>query len=288
MASRYYSWCHGQVHYQRRGLGDPLVLVHNVYPGASHAEFSHNLNELARHFTVYAVDLLGFGDSDAPRLKYTSQHYVDLIGDFLRDVVGGPAHVMSAGLSCAYVSDVASREPGLFERIAFVCPRSEPTGLDLPRWAASVRRMLMTAPGLGADYYETVASRHEVTAYLKNCFHNERAVTPELVARLHEYASLPGAVGPYASLLTGYLDRPLLATLPRVTNPLLLIWGRHARPTPVEHSVRLLAMARNCRLRVIEDAGAWPHDEQSAAVDRLVVPFFNGEMAGARPRAETG
>ena len=38
MASRYYTWHHGQIHYQKRGMGDPLVLVHNIYPGASHEE----------------------------------------------------------------------------------------------------------------------------------------------------------------------------------------------------------------------------------------------------------
>ena len=101
MASRYYTWHHGKVHYQKRGMGDPLVLVHNVYPGASHEEYSHNLTELARHFTVYALDLLGFGESDAPRIKYTAGTYTELIFDFLREEVARPAHVVSSGLSCA-------------------------------------------------------------------------------------------------------------------------------------------------------------------------------------------
>ena len=84
MASKYYSWHHGEIHYQKKGMGDPLVLVHNVYPGASHEEFSRNVDELARHFTVYAIDLLGFGGSDAPRMKYVADLYVELLFDFLR------------------------------------------------------------------------------------------------------------------------------------------------------------------------------------------------------------
>ena len=90
MASNYYTWHHGRVHYQKRGLGDPLVLVHNVYPGASHEEYAHNIAELARHFTVYAMDLLGFGGSDAPRMKYTANTYTELVFDFLREEVGRP------------------------------------------------------------------------------------------------------------------------------------------------------------------------------------------------------
>src|SRR4051812_10485876 len=108
MASHYYSWHHGNVHYQKRGMGDPLLLVHNVYPGASREEYWRNLDELARHFTVYAIDLLGFGESDAPRLKFTSNTYVELIFDFLREEVAEPAHCVSAGLSSAYVTEVAA------------------------------------------------------------------------------------------------------------------------------------------------------------------------------------
>ena len=69
-------------------------------------------------------------------------------------------------------------------------------------------------------------------------------------------------------------------------NPILLVWGRQARPTPVEHSVRLLAVARNSHLEVVENAGAWVHYEQSAAVNRLVVEYLEKETETASP-AET-
>ena len=77
MASKYYTWHYGRVHYQKRGMGDPLLLVHNVYPGASWEEYERNIAELSRHHTVYAMDLLGFGLSDAPRMKYTAATYVE-------------------------------------------------------------------------------------------------------------------------------------------------------------------------------------------------------------------
>ena len=111
-------------------------------------------------------------------------------------------------------------------------------------------------------------------------------VTPELVERLHRNARRKGAIHPYASLITGYLDCHLLSSLPKVLQPILLVWGRHARPAPVEHSVRLIAVARNSHLEVVENAGAWVHDEQSAAVNRLVVRYLNDEVPVAKP-AET-
>jgi pimeloyl-ACP methyl ester carboxylesterase len=286
MASRYYTWHHGEVHFTKRGLGDPLVLVHNVYPGASREEYAHNVNELARHFTVYGLDLLGFGESDAPRIKYTANTYTELVFDFLREVVTAPAHVVSSGLSCAYVSEVAAWRSNLFDKLVFLCPRSEPTGLDIPRWVAPIRHFMLSTPAVATGYYDAVTGRHELTQYLRNSFHNPKHVTAELVEGLYENARRKGAMHPYASLLTGYLDCHLLSSLPKVRNPILLIWGRHARPTPVEHSVRLIAVARNSHLEVVENAGAWVHDEQSAIVNRLIVQYLNNELPIAKA-AET-
>ena len=277
MASHYYSWHHGDVHYAKRGMGDPLLLVHNVYSGASREEFWHNVDELARHFTVYAIDLLGFGGSDAPRMKYVANTYVELIFDFLREEVGEPAHCVSSGLSCAYVTEVAAWRSNLFNKLVFLCPRSEPTGLDIPRWVAPIRHFMLSNPAVASGHYEAMTGRHELSVFLNNCFHNPKHVTEELIDRLHDNARKPGSTYPYASLLTGYLDCHLLSALPKVENPLLLVWGRHARPTPVEHSVRLVAVARNSHLEVVEHAGAWVHAEQSAAVNKLIVDYLNRE-----------
>jgi pimeloyl-ACP methyl ester carboxylesterase len=278
MASHSYPWRHGNIHYVKKGLGDPILLVHNIYPGADLQEFEHNIDELARHFTVYAIDLLGFGQSDAPRLKYTADLFVDLVADFLTDVIGEPAPIVSAGLSCAYVADVALRVPHLCTRLVFVCPRSEPTGLDSPRWFAPLRRLFLTAPPLGSGFYETMAGNAELGIFLRGCFYRARHVTPELVARLQQNARRPGTIHAYAALVTGYLDKNILELLPRVQTPILLVWGRNAYPTPVEHSVRLLAITRSSRLEVIEHAGAWPHFEQSAIVNKLIEDYLQGDL----------
>lgn len=287
MASHYYSWQDGEVHYQRRGLGDPLLLVHNIYPGASWEEYERNVDELARHFTVYAIDLLGFGQSAMPRIKFTAQTYVELISDFLREEIEEPAHVMASGLSCAYITEVAARQAELFKKLVFLCPRSEPTGLDVPRWVAPLQHLMLSTPAVSSGYYETMTGRHELTTYLTNSFANPKAVTPALIDRLFENSRRKGAIHPFASLITGYLDSSLLASLPRVEHPLLLVWGRQARPTPVEHSVRVLSVARNSHLEVVENAGAWVHAEQSAAVNRLVVEFLEREEKQRETPAET-
>jgi pimeloyl-ACP methyl ester carboxylesterase len=277
MASRYFSFGPHDVHYVRRGMGDPLLLVHNLYPGASGDEFEYNIAELARHFTVYAIDLLGFGLSDAPWMRYTAGTYVNLLRKFIEEEIGGRAHVMAAGLSCGYAAEVAVWRPDLINRLVFVSPRSEPVGLTSPRWIAPLQRLLMSTP-LGTGLYDTISCEYELSSYLQGCFYNPRHVTHEKVKRIHDHAVRRGSGHAYASLVTGFLDVDIFKSLPHVLAPVLLLWGRQARPTPVEHSVRLTSITRSCTLHVVENAGTWVHDEQSAQVNRVVAQFLNNEV----------
>jgi pimeloyl-ACP methyl ester carboxylesterase len=141
-----------------------------------------------------------------------------------------------------------------------------------------LRHFFLTTPPLGSDVYQTMASEVELGLFLRDCFYQSKHVTAQLIQRLRDNALQPGTIHPYASLITGYLDMHLLGALPRVETPLLLVWGRHARPTPVEHSVRLLAVARNSRLELIDNAGAWPHYEQSARVNKLIQDYLEGDL----------
>ena len=55
--TRYYRWRGGDLAYAVAGEGEPLLLVHGVYAGASSFEFRKNFGELSAKFRVYALDL---------------------------------------------------------------------------------------------------------------------------------------------------------------------------------------------------------------------------------------
>uniref|UniRef100_A0A2P2KXX5 Uncharacterized protein MANES_16G046800 n=1 Tax=Rhizophora mucronata TaxID=61149 RepID=A0A2P2KXX5_RHIMU len=67
----------------------PLLLVHGF--GASILHWRRNIKTLAQTHDVYAIDLLGFGNSDKPKsFPYTMEAWAQLILDFLNEVVGQP------------------------------------------------------------------------------------------------------------------------------------------------------------------------------------------------------
>lgn len=83
----YYKWRLGDIYYTQTGKGPAALLIHGLEPDNSSADIEDMKEELSKTNTVYAVDLLGFGNSDAPWITYTNYIYVLLINDFIKDVI---------------------------------------------------------------------------------------------------------------------------------------------------------------------------------------------------------
>jgi pimeloyl-ACP methyl ester carboxylesterase len=82
-----------RIFYREEGAGRPLFLIHGI-AGAS-GFWSDTLKVLGREFRAIAPDLLGFGDSDKPRLDYSIAGHrailselVHLLGADTFDLVG--------------------------------------------------------------------------------------------------------------------------------------------------------------------------------------------------------
>src|SRR5918993_1172454 len=67
---RHYRGGGGDLAYSVAGEGEPLLLLHGVYAGASSFEFRKNFQALSESFRVYALDLLGCGMSERPSRRY--------------------------------------------------------------------------------------------------------------------------------------------------------------------------------------------------------------------------
>ena len=64
----------GPIHAQVEGSGPAILLAHGSHPENSWRVWEHNLKALAAAgFTVYALDLLGYGESGGERLDHQQQ-----------------------------------------------------------------------------------------------------------------------------------------------------------------------------------------------------------------------
>jgi pimeloyl-ACP methyl ester carboxylesterase len=281
-----YAWTLGDVHYTVKGAGEPLVLIHGVYAGASSYEYRRVFDLLAQHFRVYAFDLLGFGLSDRPPVVYSPVLYEELIADFVRQVVGGadhPVKVIASTLGAAFTIRTAAERPGLFERLVFI----EPTGYeelasagDTPLRRAALA--LLRSPLLGQAIYNLAASRPSIRYFLKSqTYANPAAVSDDMVDHYYSMAHQPGARYAAASFLSGMLNSPVGSMYPLLKQPILLCWGKDAKFTPLENARLFRQSNLGAELRVF-DCGGMPQDELPAEFLHDVTAWLKAPIPSPR------
>jgi pimeloyl-ACP methyl ester carboxylesterase len=109
--------------YERSGCGPSLVLVHGTT--IDHTQWSHVAAELGRHFTVYAVDRRGRGESGDAK-TYTLEHEVDDLRTLI-DAVPAPVDVLGHSYGALCSLEAARLTPNI-ARLALYEP---PLGSDV-------------------------------------------------------------------------------------------------------------------------------------------------------------
>ncbi len=71
-----------KVHFVKKGSGKPILFIHGW--NCSILFWKHNIDEFARHYTVYAIDLPGFGKSPASMREYSISEYTRLVLSFIK------------------------------------------------------------------------------------------------------------------------------------------------------------------------------------------------------------
>src|ERR1700737_106678 len=103
------------IHYLCGGSGPPLVLGPGLGSPAA-VEFYYNLEPLAAHHRVLAIDLPGFGKSDKPILDYTIDLFVKAVRDLMRSEGVERTAVMGVSMGGRVALGLAPESPELVAR----------------------------------------------------------------------------------------------------------------------------------------------------------------------------
>ena len=270
----WFNWRGHRIAYTKRGAGPPILLVHGIYATASSFEWRFNVDEFARHHTVFTIDLLGFGRSDRPAVRYSARLYLALIADFIAQVVGAPAVIVASSLSAAYAIVLGARDPGRFPALVLI----EPTGLvrlhKSPSAAGDVARYAVDSPVLGTAVFNAMVSRRSIRDYLERHYVDGEIVTDELVDAHYATAHQPGAKYAPSAFLSWHLNLDVRRALRRLLQPALLVWGEQAVETPVEDVRGFRALRPEMDVAILDPAGSLPHDERPEEFNEIVSTFL--------------
>lgn len=258
--SRHYAWDLGAVAFQELGSGPAVLLLHSLGPGHHGAEWLAAAERLAESHRVYVPDLLGWGRSDKPRLTYTPDLYLDLLDDFLTEVVREPAVVAAAGSTAPYAVRLAVERPQRVRGLALVAPH----GLDGGRRA--VLRTLVPVPVVGSSALDLMTTRGALARHLRrDVYAAPERVDAALLEHHWRAAHAPAARPALAAWAAGRLDLPIADHLRRLEPPVWLAWGRSARHPSPANAILWQHHLPKADLHIFERSSTLPHAEEPQA-----------------------
>ncbi|HEV2457255.1 MAG TPA: alpha/beta fold hydrolase [Ktedonobacterales bacterium] len=263
----------GDIYYNVAGPEDaePLVLLHDLYPGASNYEYRMVFLRLAATRRVYAPDWLGFGMSERPQVAYTGEFYAGALGGFLRDTVGRPAVVVAHGHSANIAVRTASDAPALFERLVLVAPNAETIAEQPPRLSQTAVRTAQRV-ALGLVPYALLSSRPALRwlSLVRSAQIGEGASSDDSVQQRYASAHQFGGQHAVLALLTGELDLPMGNALAVLEAPLLIVSGDRDRRHPPTAMEDLAVLHPRAVLEVIPNAGESVCEDAPEAFARAI------------------
>lgn len=267
-----YSWRDGEIGYSVRGTGTPLLLLHGIYATACGYEMRRVFAPFAERYRVYCPDLLGFGLSDRPAMAYTPAVYMQMIRDFVQDVIGRSCNVVASSLTGAYVTQLAFDHPGLFRRVVLSCPAGlEQLADTTPSRVTTGAYDLVRSPVVGQALFNALVSKPSLRYYLKKqSYYDPSLVTEEMVAYYHIAAHQKNARYAPAAFVGQQLNFSIRRAFGNLTQPVLVVWGANAVIAPIKYAQTFRRVNRRARLEILDECGAVPHDEQSARFVSLV------------------
>jgi pimeloyl-ACP methyl ester carboxylesterase len=269
-----------RVRFVETGDGPPLLLVHG-YLG-SHSVWDDAVDALSAHFRTLAPDLPGFGESEKPpaaRYPYNVDAFAESLADLVASLELGRVVVCGHDLGGAVALTMAARHPAMVERLVLVDPIVYPHKPDL-----YVR--LASTPVLGPLAFKQLSGRGIFGRYFSR--RNYSATHEAAAGRidiLFEAFNAPAArEAAYATLQSFTDTRALVALLPRVHAPSLVVWGRNDRLLPVAHGRRLSRELPHARLEIV-DAGHSPHEELPVQFAKIAHEFLASGNAQGRSKS---
>jgi pimeloyl-ACP methyl ester carboxylesterase len=258
--------------YVVKGEGEPLLLIHGF--GAGGWVWEKQIDVLAQSNRVYALDLIGHGFSDRPRIDYTPETYIHSVKDFMDGVGIERATLIGNSMGGGIAWAIAGLFPERAEKLVLInCV--PPDVLDQVRNLSF--RMLAAIIDFPVLPYLAFAgrSRNSVKRILHDCVVDLRRITPEVIDRQYRISKIEGTPWVLYSTFKHAREAPKFEPcLSRIACPSLLIWGEEDRIFPPAVGEQLQRVISGSKLRIIKRSGHIPMWETPEEVNQAILGFL--------------
>lgn len=274
---------HGRrVIYRVAGSGPPIVLIHGMLNSSSH--WRAVALDLASEYTVIAPDLIGHGDSAAPRGDYSLGAHAASIRDLLAAIGIDRATIVGHSLGGGVAMQFFYQFPQRVERLVLISSgglgrevKPALRSAALPGVSAllslTMRPRLLDALARGGVRLRERGVRSGV--YLQAA---ARALGPlqNADARQAFLHTLRAVIDVHGQRVSATDRLYLLESLPT-----MIVWGDRDNTIPLAHGRSAHEAIPHSRFRTLAEAAHFPHLDDPQGLSQLLREFMQTTQPGA-------
>ncbi|OPJ59588.1 alpha/beta fold hydrolase [Clostridium oryzae] len=263
--------------YHKQGCNSKkLVFLHGGGLDSALLSWKEVIELMGSEYDIYAIDLLGYGESDKPDITYSIPMYVELLHDILQQLniertylaglsMGGGT---SIGFSLKYPEMVDKLvlvdSLGLYERMPFhtIC-----------RWFVN--------SSLNSKSYQWFAKSKKLIKWSigSSLIDNKEKITDALVSELYDLVQAPGCSKAWESFQRYELGKENLTSdlaphLSELKMPVLIVNGEKDSLVPAKSAIAASRAIANCQLYIMKGCKHWAQKEKPDEFVNILKAFL--------------
>lgn len=241
------------VYFQTLGHGPNLIMLHGWKNDVS--SFWGVAEELKNDFSLWLIDLPGFGRSDNPKKPFKVEDYAEIIHEFIEIQRLKEPMLLGHSVGGRIGIKLAAQNPKLLSKLvledaAGIKPKSSPAKPVMYVLAKLVKygmpNLFNLKEKLRYRFYKSVNSDYNTA-------------------------------GPMKDTLTNLLEEDLTPDLKKITTPTLIVWGESDQTigAAVKDGRAMYQMIPNSKFEIVPGAAHFPHLENPARFLYFVKDFLS-------------
>ncbi len=257
-----------RLHYQERGVGTPLVLLHGFT--SSTYSWKDVFEPLSKSFRVIAVDLKGFGFSGKPDGDYTRRAQAVLVAHLLDHLKIEKAWFCGNSMGGEVSLNLALANPQRVAGLILI----DSAGVAVPG-GGSLAPGYLLVPVVGRVLMAlALTSDKLVRQGLEKSFYDDTKVNAERVAYYHRPLKTRGGQLAALRARTQWPLFPVEPELGKINTPTLIIWGAEDQLIPLEAGRKMNSLIKGSKLVIFEKCGHVPQEEMPERVVDEITKFI--------------
>jgi pimeloyl-ACP methyl ester carboxylesterase len=258
------------IRYRIIGGGPAVVLVHGWL--SSSRIWEQLAGRLAQRFTVYTLDLSGFGESDKPLSGYGVRNGSRLLYAFCAHFGLTRANIIGHDLGGAMAVKLAADYPDVVGRLVIISTPADENQIDLPTML-----WLVTLPVLGPIFYALGRVARPVRRlWMRPFVADPDDLSEEIVDDAGR--STPAAVSKTLSIARREISRGRLARQVRIIKiPLLVVSGEEDQIVDPQSVGVWAGGVDKAEICLIDECGHMPMIERAAEFNAQILAFLTGD-----------